>query len=80
LLAGPVAIVVSVLVLLAAPLWYPPGEAQVDNLVVPLVCFPLIWAALFFHACLDRRIVRAAIVSLFLGAISLALIIDKFSA
>lgn len=63
LLAGPVAIIGSITVLAGAPLWLPKGSASIDNLVIPLVFAPLIWAALFFHACLDRRLTRVALVA-----------------
>lgn len=63
LLAGPVAIVVALTLLAGMPLWLPGGAAGIDNLVFPLVFAPLIWAALFFHACLDRSLVRVAVVA-----------------
>lgn len=62
-LAGPGAIIVSLVVVGGMPLWLPRGAAGVDNLVLPLVLIPLIWAALFFHACLDRRLARVAVVA-----------------
>ena len=65
-LAGPGAAIVAVLVVLAMPLWVPAGVAKVDNLVLPLFLFPLIWAAVFFHACLDPRLGRVAVVALVL--------------
>src|SRR3546814_11360938 len=34
-----------------------------SNLAVPLVLAPLIWAGLFFHACLDRSLARVALVA-----------------
>src|SRR3546814_3202649 len=45
------------------PLWLPGGAAGIDNLAVPLVLAPLIWAGLFFHACLDRSLARVALVA-----------------
>lgn len=77
--AGPMALVVAILILLAMPLWYPAGTGGIDHLVMPVVTFPLIWAVLFFHACLDRRLLRVALVSLVLGAVNLAMILHKFS-
>lgn len=59
ILCGPVVFVVSVVVLAAMGVWYPAGRAGIDNLVVPLIIYPLIWAALFFYALLDRRLARA---------------------
>lgn len=66
LLAGPGAVVVTVIVMAGMALWLPGGRAGIDNLVLPLVLAPLIWALLFFHACLDRRIGRVALVLLVL--------------
>lgn len=62
LLAGPVAIIVALMLLAGMPLWLPGGAAGIDNLVIPLVFAPLIWSALFFHACLDRSLLRVALV------------------
>ena len=64
LLAGPGAICVTIIVMAGMTLWLPGGRAGIDNLVLPLVLAPLIWAVLFFHACLDRSIGRVALVSL----------------
>lgn len=78
LLAGPGAIIVALTLLAGMPLWLPGGAAGIDNLVFPLVFAPLIWAALFFHACLDRSVVRVAVVA---GALFLthgALIASRF--
>ena len=63
LLAGPGAIVVTLALLAGMPLWLPGGAAGIDNLAVPLVLAPLIWAVLFFHACLDRNVKRVALVA-----------------
>lgn len=68
-LAGPAAAVVAVLVALAMPIWVPPGVGQVDNMVLPLVLFPLIWAVLFFHACLDANLKRVAVIALALATL-----------
>jgi hypothetical protein len=63
LLAGPASIIVALTLLAGMPLWLPAGPAGVDNLVIPLVFAPLIWAALFFHACLDRSLARVALIA-----------------
>jgi hypothetical protein len=42
------------------------------------VLAPLIWAALFFHACLDRSISRIALVALFLLVSHGGLLAHKF--
>lgn len=61
-LAGPGAVLVALAVMAGMACWLPAGTAGIDNLVLPLVLVPLIWAALFFHACLDDRLGRVAIV------------------
>lgn len=63
MLAGPVAILVAIVLLAGMPLWLPGGAAGIDNLAIPLVLAPLIWAGLFFHACLDRSLLRIALVA-----------------
>jgi hypothetical protein len=59
LLAGPLALIAACLVMVGGALWIPPGTAQVDNLVFPIVLFPLLWTALFLYACLDKKLARA---------------------
>ncbi len=67
LLAGPLVFVVAGLVMSGGALWVPDGPAQIDNIVLPIVLFPAIWALLFFYASLDRRLGRAYTVVLGLG-------------
>lgn len=62
LLAGPGAIIVTLALLAGLPLWLPGGAAGIDDLALPLVLAPLIWAVLFFHACLDASLLRVALV------------------
>ena len=57
-LAGPLAFVTAVLVMAGGAVWMPKGAAGVDNIVLPLVLFPVFWAALFFYACLVARVGR----------------------
>lgn len=78
LLAGPVAIIVSLTLLAGMPLWLPGGAAGIDNLVFPLVLAPLIWAILFFHACLDRSLARVALVAAALFLIHGGLVASRF--
>jgi len=63
LFAGPGAIIVAVAVMAGMTRWVPRGAAGIDNLVLPLVLAPLIWAGLFFHACLDRSVARIAFIA-----------------
>lgn len=62
-LAGPVCFLTAALVMCGGALWLPKGPAQIDNLVLPVVLFPIIWAPLFFYTLLDRRLGRAWLVT-----------------
>jgi hypothetical protein len=79
-LAGPGAVIVALVMMAGMALWLPGGAAGIDNLVLPLVLVPLVWAGLFFHACLDRRLGRVAIVAGGLLLIHGGLIAQKFAA
>lgn len=76
--AGPGAVIVALVVMAGMALWMPGGAAGIDNLVLPLVLFPLIWAGLFFHACLDSRVGRVAAVAIGLFAVHAGLMAQKF--
>lgn len=60
LVAGPLALIASLAVMAAMPHWLPEGAGRVDNLVFPVLGFPLIWAVFFFYACLADRPAFAA--------------------
>ena len=77
-LAGPWTLAAALVVMAGMATWLPPGEAGVNNLVLPLVLFPLIWAVLFFHACLARRVGAAAVVSFGAVAASGVLLVRHF--
>lgn len=57
-LAGPITILIAVLIMAAMSLWLPKGQAGINHLVVPLILFPLIWAIVFFYAVLDTKLSR----------------------
>jgi hypothetical protein len=76
--AGPGAVIVALVVMAGMALWLPGGAAGIDNLVLPLVLVPLIWAALFFHACLDGRLGRVALVAAGLFMVHAGLVAHKF--
>lgn len=59
LLAGPVCFATAVLVMAAGAIWVPKGAAGINNIALPVVFFPVIWALLFFYVMLDRRLARA---------------------
>lgn len=68
-LAGPVTLIVSVLIMAAMSLWLPEGRAQINHLVVPVILFPLIWSAVFFYVILENNMKKVSLVMalLFLG-------------
>lgn len=76
--AGPGAAIAAVAVMAGMALWLPRGSAGIDNLVLPLVLFPLIWSALFFHACLDSRLGRVALVACGLFVLHAGLVAHTF--
>ena len=59
LLAGPMTLLAACLSIVGGALVLPPGPAGVNNLALPVVLFPLVWAGLFLYACLDKRLARA---------------------
>jgi hypothetical protein len=60
LLAGPGAVVATLLFAMAMPVWLPKGQAGVDNVVYPLILMPLIWAVTFVYACIEEDLPRCA--------------------
>jgi len=78
MLAGPGAILVALAVMAGMTRWLPAGAAGIDNLVMPLVLVPLIWAGLFFHACLDRRLARVAAIAAGLLVVHGGLVVKGF--
>ncbi|AUW59596.1 hypothetical protein C1T17_17430 [Sphingobium sp. SCG-1] len=78
LFAGPGAIILALVMMAGMTQWLPKGAAGIDNLVLPLVLAPLLWAALFFHACMDRKLSRVAIVALGLLVIHGGLVAHSF--
>ncbi len=78
-LAGPLAIIVSLLVVGCMPVWFPKGNAGIDHIALPIIMLPGVWAAFFFHALLDRSLLRVAAVSVGLASFSVAMLIWKFS-
>ncbi|MEM6480557.1 MAG: hypothetical protein AAF922_13600 [Pseudomonadota bacterium] len=75
ILCGPVALIVTLLVMMGMAHWWPPGIARIDNIAMPVVLFPLIWAGVFFYALAEDKLARASLVLavLALGHIGLLL-------
>lgn len=78
ILAGPWTLLASFIVMASLATWLPPGAAQVDNLIVPLVLYPAIWAVLFFHAILRKKLVRATIENIALTCVCSILLVYHF--
>ena len=77
-LAGPAAFLLSVAVMLGMAIWFPKGAANVDNIVLPMILFPLIWAIIFFYAYLDRNLKRVGLVFACITAVHFALLFSQF--
>lgn len=58
-LAGPVALIGAVVLMAAMPLWLPRGAGGIDNLILPILLLPGLWALLFFHALMARNVRQA---------------------
>lgn len=78
LLAGPLVLACATLVMAGGAIWLPKGAAQLDNLLLPILLFPAIWALLFFHACLEPRLGRAYAVTAGIALLQLTLIGGHF--
>jgi hypothetical protein len=76
--AGPGAVIIALVIMAGMTLWLPRGAAGIDNLVLPLVLVPLVWSLLFFHACLDSRLSRVAIIAIGLFVLHAGLVAHKF--
>ncbi len=78
-LVGPLVFLSAFLAVCGASVYLPAGPARIDNVAIPLVLFPAIWALLFFYSYLDSRLIRAyTVVLLVLGA-NLALVLLHIS-
>ena len=67
--AGPVSFVNAILVMMGMAVWFPKGTAEVDNIVLPLLVFPLLWVIIFLYVALDRKLFRMVGVMLALLAL-----------
>jgi 4-amino-4-deoxy-L-arabinose transferase-like glycosyltransferase len=61
--------VVSVVVMLGMAVWFPPGIGMINNIIMPLVLFPLLWAVCFFYAYMSRNLkpVGAVFLAIFIA-------------
>lgn len=74
-LVGPLVFLTAIAMMAGAAVWYPPGPAKIDNIVLPLVMFPLVWALLFFYSCLDSQLKRAYVLVLIVLIVNLLLVV-----
>ena len=78
ILAGPVAFITAAVVMAGGALWLPKGAASIDNIVLPIVLFPAIWAVVFFYTCLDKNLLRAWLVTLGAFTVNAVMIAMEF--
>jgi hypothetical protein len=64
LLAGPGAVILWLVTMCAMTIWVPAGAAGVDNIAIPIILTPLLWAVPFFYATLEPNLERATAVFL----------------
>ena len=60
--AGPLTLALATLFMMGMAVWLPAGVAGVNNIVVPIALFPLIWVVVFFYACVEPKMSRMAVV------------------
>ena len=78
ILAGPWTLLASFIVMASMATWIPAGEAKVDNIMIPMVLFPFIWALMFFHAALSTNLKQATIVNLAVTFTCITLLVVHF--
>lgn len=62
LLAGPGALLAEVATMAAMPLWLPAGQAGINNVALPIILTPMLWAVPFFYALLEEDLARGSLV------------------
>lgn len=62
LLAGPGAVLLGLVTMCAMAIWVPAGSAGVNNIAIPIILTPLLWAIPFFYATLEPNLERATAV------------------
>lgn len=79
ILAGPLALVCSIVILGGSLVWLPHGAGGVNHIVMPIVLYPAIWTALFFYTCFERRLGRGYAVVIGLLALHVILIMMSWA-
>jgi hypothetical protein len=75
LLAGPGAILAGLATMAMMPLWLPAGAAGVNDVALPIVLTPLLWAVPFFYAVLARDLVPATVVLVAVTVVQTAVVV-----
>lgn len=77
-LTGPFTLLVSLLFMLAMAAWFPAGAGNINNIIMPLVMFPLIWSVLFFYTYLTNNLRQAWWLLLTLFIVNSAILTFQF--
>jgi len=75
ILAGPVAFVLSVLLMATLPLVLPAGSGGINHLVLPVLFFPLLWSITCIWPVATQALGRCLVAYLGLSALCLASIV-----
>ena len=59
LLIGPLSLVAACLTMVGGAVYLPEGQAHINNIVLPVILFPLLWTVFLLYACLDKKLARA---------------------
>lgn len=78
IMAGPLTLIASVVTMASMPLWLPGGAAGIDNLIIPLLLFPALWAGYFLYSLMEARPLRGLVVIAALIAVNAAVIYNRF--
>lgn len=78
IMAGPLTLVAAAVTMASMPLWLPAGAAGIDNLIIPLLLFPALWAGYFLYSLMEAKPVRGIIVIAALIAVNAAVIYSRF--
>jgi hypothetical protein len=62
LLAGPGAVILGLVTMCAMTIWLPAGAGGINNIAIPIILTPLLWAVPFFYATLEPNLERATAV------------------
>ena len=60
----------AVLVMAGMPIYLPAGAGGADHIAFSVLLFPLIWAALFFYAIMEKRQWRSAVILIVLSGLN----------